>query len=123
MERIFILKNAARSILIVGMVCGMAAVVHAQPHGGPGQVGGMGQGGAPAGEFPSDPGSATFNRNMQIVPTPEPDLPAKKGSSKDSSPGQRPAPIKQDSGAGLSTSEGSSSGSSSPGAPSESGGY
>lgn len=42
MKRTFILKNAARSILIAGVVCGMVGIVHAQPHGGPGQVGGMG---------------------------------------------------------------------------------
>lgn len=119
MKHTFILKNTARSILIAGVVYGMVGAAHAQPHGGPGQVGGMGQGGAPAGEFPYDPGNATFNRNMQIGPTPEQDLPAKKGSSKDSSQGQRPAPIKQDPGAGPSTSEGSSPS----GAPSESGGY
>lgn len=119
MKHTFILKNIIRSILIAGMVYGMVGAAHAQPHGGPGQVGGMGQGGAAAGEFPFDPGNAAFNRNMRIGPTPEQDLPAKKGSSKDSFQGQRPAPIKQDSGVDPGTSEGSSPS----GASSGSGGY
>ena len=50
-----ILKNTTRSIFFAGvMVFGMAGIVHAQNLGGPGQIGGMGQGGAPAGQFPSD---------------------------------------------------------------------
>jgi hypothetical protein len=38
---------------------------------GPGQVGGMGQGGAPAGEFPSDRGNVTYGQRY----TPAEDLP------------------------------------------------
>ena len=50
-----ILKNTTRSIFFAGVIVfGMAGIVHAQNLGGPGQIGGMGQGGAPAGQFPSD---------------------------------------------------------------------
>ena len=40
-----ILKNTTRSIFFAGVIVfGMAGIVHAQNLGGPGQIGGMGQG-------------------------------------------------------------------------------
>jgi hypothetical protein len=49
----------------------LAGTVGAQTPG-PGQVGGMGQGGAPAGEFPSDRGNVTYGQRY----TPAEDFPA-----------------------------------------------
>jgi hypothetical protein len=55
MPRTLALKNRTLSILSAGlMVFGITGLLHAQGLGGPGQVGGMGQGGAPAGQFPTD---------------------------------------------------------------------
>lgn len=56
MGHIFTLKNTARAFLLAGLIWGMPGVMHAQL-GGAGQVGGMGEQGAPAGEFPGQ-GSA-----------------------------------------------------------------
>ena len=53
MNRSFILVNHMRFILFGGVMAGMAGMVHAQsPRGG--QVGGIGTGGASAGQLPSD---------------------------------------------------------------------
>jgi hypothetical protein len=104
MKHISVLKNA-RSALLAGMVVfGVAGVVHAQIPG-PGQVGGMGQGGAPAGEFPSDRGNVPpTQRNMQGGASPGQDIP-EKDPSRDSSQEQRPGSTKRDSGAGSSISK------------------
>lgn len=56
MKQSFALKNAARAFLLAGLTYGVSGAVQAQ-FGGPGSVGGLGQQGAPAGEFPGE-GSA-----------------------------------------------------------------
>ncbi|SCY57181.1 hypothetical protein SAMN05216420_10918 [Nitrosospira sp. Nl5] len=117
MKHIPVLKST-QSVLLAGIVVfGIAGVVHAQIRGGPGQVGGMGQGGAPAGEFPSDRGNALpTQRNMQGGASPGQDMPGKKDPSRDSSQEQRPGSTKRDLGAGSSTSKepGASNSSSTP---------
>lgn len=97
MRHISVLNNIVRPILLAGLLCGIAGVVHAQM-GGPGQVGGMGQQGAPAGEFPGQ-GSAIgqFPPREEGVTTVEPGGPAprqgipdKKTSPKESSKTSNP---------------------------------
>jgi hypothetical protein len=114
MKRTSILKNTTRSILLAGVMCGMVGAVHAQIRGGPGQVGGMGQGGAPAGEFPSDPKNTMPSQgNTKGGSISGPSMSGKKDSSKDSSKEQ--APIKRDSGVDSSASKGSSTSGTPPG--------
>jgi hypothetical protein len=56
--------------LFIGLAYALAGSAAAQTPG-PGQVGGMGQGGAPAGEFPSDRGNVTYGQRY----TPAEDFP------------------------------------------------
>lgn len=56
--------------LFIGLAYALAGPARAQTPG-PGQVGGMGQGGAPAGEFPSDRGNVTYGQRY----TPAKDFP------------------------------------------------
>jgi hypothetical protein len=70
MKTVSVLSAAIRWGLLVGAVCGLIGSAGAQTPG-PGQVGGMGQGGAPAGEFPSDRGSITYGQRY----TPAEDFP------------------------------------------------
>ena len=61
MKPLSMLFATLRLGLLVGMSCGLMVPASAQIPG-PGQVGGMGQGGAPAGEFPSDRGNVTYGQ-------------------------------------------------------------
>ena len=107
MSHISILNNIVRPIVLAGLVCSIAGVVHAQL-GGPGQVGGMGQQGAPAGEFPGQ-GSAIgqFPPREGGVTTVEPGSPAprqgipdKKNSPKGKDSSKTPNPTSQAPAAG-----------------------
>ena len=102
MRSISTLKNIVRPILLAGLMCGMAGVVHAQL-GGPGQVGGMGQQGAPAGEFPGQ-GSAIDQfpppqGGVTTVepggPAPQQNIPDKKTSPKKKDASKTPNPADQ----------------------------
>lgn len=128
MKHTFILKNTFQSILLAGMFFGIVGVVHAQIPG-PGQVGGMGQGGAPAGQFPSSgpgalPGQPDPSK-LQRGSTDEQGMPDKKDSSRDSSQGQGVGLPKRDSGvgSGVLNPSGGAKDPSAPGAPSRPGGY
>jgi hypothetical protein len=75
MKTTSVLSAAFRLGLLGATMCGLMAYglmgsASAQTPG-PGQVGGMGQGGAPAGEFPSDRGNITYGQRN----TPAEDFP------------------------------------------------
>jgi len=63
MKHFFKLRNATCSILVAGLICGIPSVVFAQI-GGPGQVGGLGEGGAPAGEYVGERPLPNSGRSM-----------------------------------------------------------
>ena len=65
--------TALRLRLFIGLAYVLTGPAGAQTPG-PGQVGGMGQGGAPAGEFPSDRGNVTYGQRY----TPAEDFPAER---------------------------------------------
>lgn len=107
MRHISVLNNIVRPILLAGLLCGIAGVVHAQM-GGPGQVGGMGQQGAPAGEFPGQ-GSAIGQfppREGGVTtvepggPAPRQGIPDKKAYSKGKDSSKSPKPTGQPPAAG-----------------------
>ena len=67
MNRSFILVNHMRFILFGGVMAGMAGMVHAQsPRGG--QVGGIGTGGASAGQLPSAIRSTSTDPRYPVDP-------------------------------------------------------
>lgn len=70
MKSISMFFTTLRLSFLVGTACGLMGSANAQTPG-PGQVGGMGQGGAPAGEFPSDRGNVTYGQRY----TPAEDFP------------------------------------------------
>ncbi len=104
MKHMSTLKNTIRSILLAGLMCGITGVVHTQTLGGPGQVGGMGQQGAPAGEFPSQPGSTAIRQ--QGNSTPQQAMPGQEGSAKNSSGTQGSGSVRQGAGIGPNPSQG-----------------
>jgi len=100
------LKNAVRAILLAGLTYGVSGAVQAQ-WGGPGSVGGLGQQGAPAGEFPGE-GSALDQfrtppeqEGVTTVEPPSPpprqNTPGKRAPSTDPSGVAQPHPLGQPS--------------------------
>jgi hypothetical protein len=93
------LKNTAQAILLAGLAYGVSGAVQAQM-GGPGSVGGLGQQGAPAGEFPGEGSALDLFRTppqQEGVTTIEP---GKQTVPKDSSGVAQPHPLGQPSPAG-----------------------
>ena len=122
MKNIPVLKLVTQSMVGVGFALGIAGMIQAQTPG-PGQVGGMGQGGALAGEFPSgsgsaiDPGNRT-NDQSNVVPRSGSGqgIPSKKSPSPNNNPaGQSSGSIGQSTGSGSNTSRGTDSSRASPG--------
>mgnify|MGYP001050395445 FL=1 len=104
--------SVLRSGLYALTACGLMSSTGAQIPG-PGQVGGMGQGGAPAGEFPSDQGNITYGQRY----TPAEDFPPEpirdnkdrngdksKKTPSDSSGESLPQPDKRSAGEKMDTS-------------------
>lgn len=122
MKNIPVLKLVAQSMVGVGFVLGIAGMIQAQTPG-PGQVGGMGEGGAPAGEFPSgsgsaiDPGNRT-NDQSKVLPRSGSGqgIPGNKSPFPNNNPvGQSAGLIGQSTGPGSNSSQGTGSSGAPPG--------